>query len=157
MTDNNLMTDYLAAREDAYEKFGNVYGKLPTVEPYEYPEYGIPSSRTEHEDYYPGHRTAANTAGFGLFNAWGVNPAYRDRQDDLRMIMGVPLGETYTSDDWISTFGPRGVANAADINARIGMLQDEFFSSDDPASGGTSGVSSGSVGPGGMGEPPSGS
>lgn len=155
MTDNNLMTDYLAAREDAYEKFGNLYGKLPTVEPYQYPEYAIPSNRTEHEDYYPGSRAAANAAGFGLFNAWGVNPAYQDRQDDLRMIMGVPLGEKYTSDDWISTFGPRGVANAADINARIGMLQDEFFSSDDPASSGTSGVSSGSVGPGGM-EPPSG-
>jgi|TARA_R110000824_G_scaffold52165_2_gene144935 hypothetical protein len=143
MTDNKLMDDYLKVREK--------------IKPYQYPEYAIPSSRTEHEDYYPGSRAAANAAGFNFLGATKFNPAFANRQDDLRMIMGVPLGQTYTSDDWIGAFGPRGIANAADINARIGMLQDEFFSSDDPASGGTSGVSVGSVGPGGIGEPPSGS
>jgi hypothetical protein len=141
MTDNKLMDDYLKVREK--------------IKPYQYPEYAIPFSRTEHEDYYPGSRAAANAAGFNFLGATKFNPDFANRQDDLRMIMGVPLGQTYTSDDWISTFGPKGVANAADINARIGMLQDEFFSSDDPASSGTSGVSIGSVGSG-IGEPPSG-
>ena len=125
MTDNNLMTDYLAAREDAYEKFGNLYGKLSIEDPLNQylPEtYDVRGPFTEHEDYYPGHRAAANAAGFGLFNAWGINPAYQERQDALRTLMGVPLGETYTHRDWISTFGPRGVANAADINARLGLL-----------------------------------
>ena len=75
--------------------------------------------------------------------------------------MGVPLDEKYTHRDWISTFGPRGVANAADINARLGLLA----SAGKPNTMGvpygtevdTGDVTGGGVSVGsGIGEPPSG-
>jgi len=135
MTDNNLMTDYLAARELAYGKFANVYGKLPVVEPYQYPVYDTGGPKFEHEDYYPGSQAAANAAGFNFLGATPFNPAYNEYKDAQRMLMGIAPGAMFKSEDWIGTFGPKGVANAANINAMTGMLQDEYFSSDDPVTG----------------------
>ena len=135
MTDNSLMTDYLTARELAYGKFANVYGKLPVVEPYQYPVYDTGGPKFEHEDYYPGSQAAANAAGFNFLGATPFNPAYNEYKDAQRMLMGIAPGAMFKSEDWIGTFGPKGVANAANINAMTGMLQDEYFSSDDPVTG----------------------
>jgi len=118
MTDNSLMTDYLTAREV-----------------YKYPVYDTGGPKFEHEDYYPGSQAAANAAGFNFLGATPFNPAYNEYKDAQRMLMGIAPGAMFNSEDWIGTFGPKGVANAANINAMTGMLQDEYFSSDDPAMG----------------------
>ena len=69
-----------------------------------------------HDAMYPGHRQAANAAGFRFLGATRLNPDYVERQDKIRQAMGFYPDEKYYSGDWKDTFGNM---TPEEINATI--------------------------------------